>query len=185
MKLQCKACPALASSVLPYPSLRSFTQPNLPTLQCCVVLTLLLVLTWSINWWNIQQNCGNFLNFIAFFGRYLLTLSVNLSFTPSFFWKWNVLRWYICNVSFIYIWLVLSKFSIYKCFGNCRKDNFRLLLGGFLTLAPPNSNDKVMHQICNCFYWTIKKWSKLSQKTGFLAHFQRFFNYTPLCTEAW
>ena len=39
---------------------------------------------------------------------------------------------------------------------------------------------KVMHQICYCFYCIIKKWSKLSQKTGFLAHFERFFDYTLL-----
>ena len=143
MKLQCKSCPALASTVLPYPSLHWFVQPTLPTLSCCVILTLLLVLTWSINWWNIQQKYGNFLNFIAFFSRYLLTPSATLSFTPSCFWKWNVLRWYIvlswyiCHVSFIYIWLLVPKFSIWKCFGNCRKHHFRLVLGGFLAL--PNS----------------------------------------------
>ena len=37
-----------------------------------------------------------------------------------------------------------------------------------------------MHQICYCFYCIIKKWSKLSQKTGFLAYFDRFFDYTLL-----
>ena len=30
-----------------------------------------------------------------------------LSFSPSFFWKWKVLRWYIYHVNFIYIWLVV------------------------------------------------------------------------------
>ena len=105
-----------------------------PTWPCRVILTLLLVLTWSINWRIIQQKCRNFLNFIAFVGRYLLAPSATLSFTPSFFWKWNVLWWYICHVSFTYIWLVVPKFSICKCFGNCRKDRFRLLLGGFLAV---------------------------------------------------
>ena len=37
-----------------------------------------------------------------------------------------------------------------------------------------------MHQVCYCFYCTIKKWSKLNQKTVFLVHFERFFNCTPL-----
>ena len=44
-----------------------------------------------------------------------------------------------------------------------------------------------MHQICYGFYWTIKKWWKLCQKTDFLGHFVSFFmyalfhpmNYTP------
>ena len=148
MKLQCKSCPALASTVLPYPSLHWFVQPTLPTLSCCVILTLLLVLTWSINWWNIQQKCGNFLNLIAFCCRYFLTPSAIFSFA-HFFWKWNVLRWYIFHVNFIYIRLVLPKFSICKCFGNCRKDHFRLLLGGFLALAPPN--------IFN-FVWNFDQW---------------------------
>ena len=38
-----------------------------PTLPCCIILTLLLVLTWSINSWNIQQKCGHFRNFIVIF----------------------------------------------------------------------------------------------------------------------
>ena len=37
---------------------------------------------------------------------------------------------------FIYIWLI-PKFSICKCFCNCRNHHFRLLLDGFLAL--PNS----------------------------------------------
>ena len=126
LPLQALSCPTLH-----YIALHS--QPC-PTLACCVTLTLLLVLTWSINWWNIQQKCGNFLNFIAFFGRYLLMPSATFSFTLSFFWKWNALRWYICYVSFIYIGLVVPKFWICKCRGNCRKHNFRLLLHGFLAL---------------------------------------------------
>ena len=72
---------------------------------------------------------------------------------------------------------------------------FRLLLGGFLALPdsqPPNiqstlfeilTSDSIQgnaSDICYCFYCIIKKWLKLSQKTGSLAHFERFFNYTLL-----
>ena len=39
---------------------------------------------------------------------------------------------------------------------------------------------KVMHQIFNSFYSILKKWSKLGQKTDFLAHFERFFVYYTL-----
>ena len=36
---------------------------------------------------------------------------------------------------------------------------------------------KMMHQICYGFYWSIKKWSKLGQKTEFLTHFEFFSSY--------
>ena len=48
---------------------------------------------------------------------------------------------------------------------------FRLLLGGFLALPK---------KLFYCFYCIIKNWSKLSQKTGSLPHFEGFFNYTLL-----
>ena len=74
----CNASPALhlqalSCTILHYMALHSQPYPILPY---CVILTLLLVLTWSINWWNIQQKYGNFLKFMAFFGRYLLTTSL-------------------------------------------------------------------------------------------------------------
>ena len=37
-----------------------------------------------------------------------------------------------------------------------------------------------MHQICYGFYRSIKKWSKLGQKTCFLAHFEGSFVYALL-----
>ena len=39
---------------------------------------------------------------------------------PHFFGK-KVLRWYISHVSFTYIWLIVTDFSIGKCFRTCRK----------------------------------------------------------------
>ena len=39
---------------------------------------------------------------------------------------------------------------------------------------------KMMHQICYSFYWSIKKCSKLGQKTEFLVHFERIFVYALL-----
>ena len=52
--------------------------------------------------------------------------------------------------SFIYIWLIL-KFSICKCFCNCRKHHFRLLLGGFLAL--PNSPKYIGNFVLNFDQW--------------------------------
>ena len=89
----CNASLALHLQALSCPTLHYIawhSQPC-PTLPCCVILTLLLVLTWSINWRNIQQKCGNFLNFIAFFGRYLLTPSL-----PPFHSHPNVFRNEMC-----------------------------------------------------------------------------------------
>ena len=51
-----KSCPTLYYTPL-------YNQPC-STLPYCVILTLLLVLAWSINWWNIQQKCGNVLMFL-------------------------------------------------------------------------------------------------------------------------
>ena len=132
----CNASPALHLQALSCPTLHYIalhSQPC-PTLPCCVILTLLLVLTWYINWWNTQQNVEIF---IAFFDRYLLTPSATLSFTPSFT---------LIYLSFIYIWLVIPKFLICKCFGNFRKDHFRLFVGGFLALPSPN------------FVWNFDQW---------------------------
>ena len=39
---------------------------------------------------------------------------------------------------------------------------------------------KAMHQIFSSLYSILKKWWKLSQKTDFLAHFERFFIYALL-----
>ena len=36
---------------------------------------------------------------------------------------------------------------------------------------------KVMHQICDRFYFIVKKCSRISQKTDFLANIERFFGY--------
>ena len=46
-------------------------------------------------------------------------------FTPSFFGKQKVLRWYISGPSFIYFWLAVTKFSKFKCFYSSRKLDFR------------------------------------------------------------
>ena len=40
---------------------------------------------------------------------------------------------------------------------------------------------QVMHQIFDSFCSVLKKWSKLGQKTHFVASFQRFFNHAFLC----
>ena len=37
-----------------------------------------------------------------------------------------------------------------------------------------------MHQVFDSFYSTVENWSKVGQKTDFLAHFERFFINTLL-----
>ena len=58
----CSVSPALHLWALPCPTLHYIflqSQPC-PNLPCSAILTIhvLLVLAWSINWWNIQQKCG-------------------------------------------------------------------------------------------------------------------------------
>ena len=131
----------------------------------------------------------DFLNFMAFF-VFLIAPSAALWFAPSFFCKWKVLRWYIYHVSFIYIWILVPEFSNFNFFRTSKKYHFRLLLGSFWGLTPPNRviwnlwpmmQCKLMHSICNGFYCIYRKWSKLNQKTWFfLAHFEWFLVYTLL-----
>ena len=59
--------------------------------------------------------------------------------TPSFFGKRKVLRLYISGPSFIYVWFAVPKFSKSKCFYSSRELNFRLLLGCFFSINPPNA----------------------------------------------
>ena len=54
------------------------------------------------------------------------------------FFEMKVLRWYICDVSFIYIWLVISDFSYFRCFRTSRKYQFRLLLSDFVDITSRN-----------------------------------------------
>ena len=44
---------------------------------------------------------------------------------------------------------------------------------------------KVMHQKYDGFYFILKKHLKLSQKADFLAHFEKFFDYTLLCPPSY
>ena len=76
---------------------------------------------------------------MAFFGGFWLRPlpPFNLHCTLIFLEE-KRLKWYICHVSFIYIWLVISEFSYFKCFWTRRKYYFRLLLGGFLDVTPWN-----------------------------------------------
>ena len=82
-------------------------------------------------------------------------------------WKLNERCWggtFVIQVSFTSNW----------------KYHFRLLLGGFLDVIWQVMECKAVHQVFDTLYSILKKRSKLSQKTDFLAHFERFFNYTLL-----
>lgn len=39
---------------------------------------------------------------------------------------------------------------------------------------------KVMHEVCESFYCTMKKWWKLSREKDFLAHLEIYFVYALL-----
>ena len=59
--------------------------------------------------------------------------------TLSFWWIKVQIWWYISGLNFIYVWFVVPKFSNFKRIRSSRKVDFRLLLGGFLTILPPNA----------------------------------------------
>ena len=91
----------------------------------------------------------DFVNFMAFFGCFLDAPPPTQSLTPSFFGIWKVFRWYISGSSFIYAWVVVPKFSNFKCFHSRRKFDFRLLLGGFLYVTSWNVVK---------FIWYFEQW---------------------------
>ena len=110
------------------------------------------------------------------------------------FLEMKVLRLFICHVSFIYIWLVISEFSYLKCFRTSRKYQYRLLLGGFLSITPRNvvklvwnfwpvMLHKVMRQMFDSFYSILKKWSKLVKKNWFSCSFLEVFCLQPLMPD--
>ena len=112
------------------------------------------------------------------------------SFIPSFFGIWKLFRRYISGSSFIYVSFVVPEFSNFKCFRSSRKYHFRLLLSFFgdnplecgqicFKFCLP-MQCKVMHQIFDSFYSILKKWSKLGEKTDFLAHFLEIFSLHTL-----
>ena len=105
-----------------------------------------------------------------------------LSIHTLIFLEIKVLWWSIYHVSFIYIWLVILEFPYFKCFCTSRKYQFRLLLGVFLDITSQKRGQiglkfwpvmlcKVMRQILDSFYSILEKWSKMVQKSDFLAHF--------------
>ena len=79
------------------------------------------------------------------------------SLPPSFVWKWNMLRWYISGISFIYMWHVILEFWYLKCSLSSKKYHFRLLLAGFLGVTPGNVKNLVWNfeQWCNAM-WCIR-----------------------------
>ena len=93
VKLQCKSCPALASTLLPYPSLHCFAQPTLPDLAL-LCYTYLVISTHLIhNLLKYGTEMWKFSQFCSIFWYIFFTPSATLSFTPSFFWNemcWGV-----------------------------------------------------------------------------------------------
>ena len=69
---------------------------------------------------------GDFLNFMAYFGDFLVAPPATL----------EVFRWYMSRQSFIHVRLLVPKFSNIKCFDSIRKYNFRPLVDGLLKVNP-------------------------------------------------
>ena len=68
---------------------------------------------------------------MAFFGSFLHAPPAALRHIPLDFDRGKVLRWCIYHVAFIYIWLIIPKFSNFRCFHTSRKYHFRVPSGWF------------------------------------------------------
>ena len=111
--------------------------------------------------------------------------------TPQFLAKWKVSWRYIILVSLISMVLVVAKWWIFKCYFRNRKVDFRVLLGGFWGITPPNtvrffwnldrSCSAKQSVICNSVFCIVLKIPGNELKNNFLAFFQRFFDHTVLC----
>ena len=105
------------------------------------------------------------------------------------FWEMNVLS----HVSFIYVWLVISEFSYFKCFCTSRKYQFRLVLGVFLNMIPEmwsnwfktftsdakQSNASDIRQ----FLFYSKEVVKTGPKIWFSGSFLEVFCFRPLTPD--
>ena len=69
--------------------------------------------------------------------------------TPQFLVKSKVSWRYIILASFISIAFVVAKLWFFKCFRRTIKKDFRLLLGDFLGITPPNTVR---------FFWNLDQW---------------------------
>ena len=102
---------------------------------------------------------------------------------------YTLIFWYMKGVPEVHIWakfhlcLISSsqvfKFQMFSC---QQKASFQAASGRFFGGNPqecgqicfkfwPPMQSKVMHDIFDSFYSVLKKWSKLDQKTDFLAYF--------------
>ena len=122
------------------------------------------------------------------FQKFSTTPSYALRRTTQFLAKWNVSWRYIIVVSFISIAFVVAALWIFKCFRRTTKVDFRLLVDGFLDITPPNAvglflkfgpvmQCKAKYDMWYCFWYSPENSKKRSQKTNFLAFFQRFFDH--------
>ena len=115
---------------------------------------------------------------MTFLGAFLDVPPATLWFKTSIFGKWETLRWYIYQASFIDNGFSVAKFWI-------------VILGWFymffLTRTPQMWSHlfeilqcKIIHQICHGYYCSLKKWSKLSPKIlrGFFVY-ALLHPYTP------
>ena len=103
-------------------------------------------------------------------------LSYALSFRPQSSAKLKVLWRYIILVSFISIAFVVAKLWVFKCFRSSKTYHCSQILLKFGTVMRCN----ITHHIYYGFWYSSENSKKLSQKTDFLALFQRFLIYALL-----
>ena len=103
-------------------------------------------------------------------------LSYTLSFRPQSSAKLKVLWRYMILVSFISIAFVVAKLWVFKCFRSSKTYHCSQILLKFGTVMRCN----ITHHIYYGFWYSSENSKKLSQKTDFLALFQRFFVYALL-----
>ena len=124
---------------------------------------------------------------MAFFGGFL-------DVPPSHLFIYTLIFWYMKGIQEVHIWakfhlclICSSRVFKFQMFSYQQKVPFQAASGWFFGGNPlecgqisfkfwPPMQCKVMHHIFDSFYSILKKWSKLGQKTDFLAHF-----YALLC----
>ena len=106
---------------------------------------------------------------MTFFSDFLVVSSCHPSIHTLNFGIWNVLRWYMSGQSFIYVRLVVSEFSNFKCFHTSWKYNFRPLLDNLLNVTPRivvkfvwNSNHECIARYCS---WHVTDFTLFLENT--------------------
>ena len=123
------------------------------------------------------------------FRSFATTPSCALWVMPQFLSKWKVSWRYIILVSLISMVLVIAKLWIFKCYCRNRKVDFRVLLGGFWGVTPPNtvrffwnldqSCSAKQSIICNSVFYIVLKIPGNGTEKQFFGFFSEVFLTIP------